>query len=284
MDGALGLPVLVSRVLAGLAAEVDDGGGGSCSLPVWSNVVRVVGDGTSERDLAVDARISRRLAVSAVTGAARRGWVTAAKAAGGRQVGLTPAGRAPKPDEGLPGHGQDWRPVRRAGGGTDTVSWVPLTALLSQCLVAFAIDYEGRPAWPLASTTLVVRHLGVAPMPLADAPADHGITGNGKSLLERHGIAVVEADPSSPRRSSSASRHWARRSAATTTGSSARWRRGGGIGSRPRSSTGSAGRWRRRRGRRTRRGPTTSSPRSTSASGPATGRGGRRRAGRRRSS
>lgn len=200
MDGALGLPVLVSRVLAGLAAEVDDGGGGSCSLPVWSNVVRVVGDGTSERDLAVDARISRRLAVSAVTGAARRGWVTAAKAAGGRQVGLTPAGRAPKPDEGLPGHGQDWRPVRRAGGGTDTVSWVPLTALLSQCLVAFAIDYEGRPAWPLASTTLVVRHLGVAPMPLADAPADHGITGNGKSLLERHGIAVVEADPSSPRR------------------------------------------------------------------------------------
>jgi 2-C-methyl-D-erythritol 4-phosphate cytidylyltransferase len=45
--------------------------------------------------------------------------------------------------------------------------------------------------WPLASTTLVVQHLRPEPVPLDHVPGDHGVAGNGKSLLERHGIAVV---------------------------------------------------------------------------------------------
>ncbi len=104
---------------------------------------------------------------------------------------------APRPTDGLPAHGQDWRPVRRGDG--DSTSGVPLTALLSQCLVAFSIDYESAPAWPLASTALVVRHLRSDPRPLADAPAGHGITGHGTSLLERHGVVVVIPDPHRPR-------------------------------------------------------------------------------------
>src|SRR5262249_30049856 len=74
------------------------------------------------------------------------------------------------------------------------------TALLSQALVAFAIDYEARSMWPLASTTLVVRHLTAEPEPLKDVPGDHGITGNGKSLLERHRVALVTRDRADPRR------------------------------------------------------------------------------------
>ena len=44
------------------------------------------------------------------------------------------------------GHGNDWKPVERAEG--DTVSTLPLTALLSQALMAFTIDYEDRFPWP----------------------------------------------------------------------------------------------------------------------------------------
>src|SRR5205823_2236705 len=62
-----------------------------------------------------------------------------------------------RPQLGLPPHGQDWRPVLRADG--DTVSGVPVTGLLSQALLAFAIHYEARPAWALASTALIVCHL-----------------------------------------------------------------------------------------------------------------------------
>jgi DNA-binding MarR family transcriptional regulator len=254
---ALALPVLLSRVLGGCTAELEstDDAGDVSSIAVWSNVLRGVGDGRSERDLATETRISTRLAVAAVTGAARRGWVEAAPGKRVRDVNLTDAGRrscevwserlaahderwagsplrtslealvaqlplelphfpatygtadpsavggsfvAPRPGDGIPGHGQDWRPVLRGEG--DTVSAVPLTGLLSQALVAFSIDYEARPMWPLASTTLVVRHLTAKPMPLADAPADHGITGNGKSLLERHNIAVVTKDPDNAKR------------------------------------------------------------------------------------
>jgi hypothetical protein len=40
----------------------------------------------------------------------------------------------------MPAHGKDWRPVRR--DGPDTAAGLPLSALLSQALVAFAVDYE----------------------------------------------------------------------------------------------------------------------------------------------
>jgi hypothetical protein len=258
MTQPLALPVLLSRVLGGVTVELQqplEPGVRMASLAVWSNVLRCVRDGGSERDLPAEARISKRLAVSAVTGAARRGWLTSTPGARGRDLRLTEPGRvstevwqvrlrafdeqwsdaplrrwletlvgqlplelpyfpasygtadpsaiggsfvAARPDLDLPAHGQDWRPVYRRDG--DTVSMVPLTGLLSQALVAFAVDYEARPAWPLASTTLVVCHLRPEPMPLAEVPGEHGIAGNGKSLLERHGVAVVTGDPENPSR------------------------------------------------------------------------------------
>ena len=253
----LALPVLVSRVLGALTAELErETGDGVAPLAVWSNVLRCIDGGITEPELAPRARISKRLAISAVTSGARHGWLTATgDKRGKRDVALTSAGETshaawtarlydldeqwsgsalrtaleglvsqlpfelawypatyggadpsvvggsfvrPKPGSDEPAHGVDWRPVRRADG--DTVSDVPLTALLSQTLDALAIDYEARPAWPLSSTTLVVRHLRPTPSPLADVPGDHGITGQGKSLLERHGIATVTADPDQPRR------------------------------------------------------------------------------------
>ena len=250
MAGSLGLPVLLSRVLGGITNDLEQAekrAGNGASLAVWSNVLRGVGDGCSERDLALTTRISKRLAVAAVTGCARVGWVTAVPGSKGRHVTLTDAGRAddvawrkrlaaldkktkgtdlrgaleelvgqfslehpwfpssygaadpsavggsfvrPKPGEEGPAHGVDWKPVRRGAG--DTVSSVPLTGLLSQALMQFTIDYEARPMWPLSSTTLVVQHLPVEPTSLADVPGDHGITGDGKSLLERHGVATAD--------------------------------------------------------------------------------------------
>ncbi|MEA3078043.1 MAG: hypothetical protein QOF60_2951 [Actinomycetota bacterium] len=252
------LPVLLSRVLGELTAEVESAAGvgpGMPSLAVWSNVVRCVADGRAdgigERALPAAARISRRLATAAVTGSTRREWITAEAEAGSkaRHLRLTDAGRAAadvrparlgvldaewkdRPLRGLleglvsqfelelpqfpasygtadpsaiggpytPGgkHGVDWKPVPRREG--DTVSSLPLTALLSQALVAFTMDYERAFPWPLASTANVLVHLASEPRPLADVPGDHGIAGNGKSLLERHLIATVTADPANPKR------------------------------------------------------------------------------------
>jgi hypothetical protein len=255
MTGGLGLPVLLSRALGARTRSLEQGDDRLRvpSLAVWSNVVRPIADGAGcERDLATGARISKRLAVAAVSGAARRGWIEAGPTPGrgaGRSVELSARGRAAdelwrarlagpaaadralrevlaplvarlplelpwypasygtadpsvvggsfvagRPHDGVPAHGQDWKPVARAMPGAVDVSAgpdVPVTALLSQALLAFGIDYEASPMWPLASTELVVRHLRPTPVPLEDVPGEHGITGNGKSLLERHGVAQV---------------------------------------------------------------------------------------------
>jgi hypothetical protein len=255
MGNRRALPVLLSRVIGGITRELEGGGDGVSSLAVHSNVLRCVGEGTSSRKLAADARTSTRLAIAAVTGADRRGWITAGPGRRDQEVALTAAGQASvetwdarlqafdatvtaadlrevaapmvsrlplelpwypasygtadpsvtggafvrgSSDGDVPPHGQDWKPVHRADG--DTVSGIPITALLSQLLVAFAIAYEARPMWPLSSTTLVVCHLRDEPMPLDEVPGKHGITGNGKSLLERHGVCVVAPDPANPRR------------------------------------------------------------------------------------
>ena len=96
MTEKLGLPVLLSRVLGGVTGELQqtlEPARGMASLAVWSNVLRCVRDGGSERDLPADARISKRLAVAAVTGATRRGWLSAALGARGRDLRLTDRGR-----------------------------------------------------------------------------------------------------------------------------------------------------------------------------------------------
>jgi len=98
----------------------------------------------------------------------------------------------------LPAHGKDWKPVMR--GETDMVSDLSITALLSQALMAFTIDYEDKFPWPLANTATILCHVGTEPRPLADLPPDHGITGKGKSLLERHLIVALTADPNDPRK------------------------------------------------------------------------------------
>lgn len=54
--------------------------------------------------------------------------------------------------------GQDWRPVARGEG--DTVSGLPLFALLSQALMAFAIDYEGCGGLSLARSGNTLRAIG----------------------------------------------------------------------------------------------------------------------------
>jgi hypothetical protein len=103
-----------------------------------------------------------------------------------------------KKPEGTLVHANDWRPVPRRDG--DTVSSLPITALLSQALMAFTIDYENQFPWPLANTATVLCQLSAVPIPLADVAGDHGITGNGKSLTERHLIAVVSPDPANTKR------------------------------------------------------------------------------------
>jgi hypothetical protein len=52
---------------------------------------------------------------------------------------------------------QDWKPVLRDEG--DTVTALPLSALLSEALMAFTIDYEGSGGLSLAATANVVRHM-----------------------------------------------------------------------------------------------------------------------------
>ncbi|MCA1841056.1 MAG: MarR family winged helix-turn-helix transcriptional regulator [Actinobacteria bacterium] len=258
----LSLPVLLSRVLGHFATEMQsaDAGHAVPSLAVWSNVLRCVSDvgpdGISESALPSAARLSRRLATAAVTGAARRGWISVSEGDGKkRQVQLAELGLAaaniwptrlaaldaakehirmrmvleglvrqlpfelphfpasygaadpsaiggsfvkPPKKTGIPAHGIDWSPVPRDDG--DTVSSLPLTVLLSQTLMALTTDYESHFPWPLASTATVLCHLGAEPRPLAEVPGEHGIAGNGKSLLERHLIATVSRDPADARR------------------------------------------------------------------------------------
>ena len=100
--------------------------------------------------------------------------------------------------------GQDWRPVPRGAG--DTVSELPLFALLSQALLAFAIDYEGCGGLSLARSgnllkliaddgvEIVLRQARVRGK-VAMLPADGTLAG-----LERHAYAAVDPDPHDTRK------------------------------------------------------------------------------------
>lgn len=85
-------------------------------------------------------------------------------------------------DQSITGHnGQDWRPVRRVGA--DTVAGLGLSALLSQALVAYTMDYEAD-GGSLALNANVLRLLSRARRPLAELPR---VQADGMSALERHG-------------------------------------------------------------------------------------------------
>ena len=94
----------------------------------------------------------------------------------------------------LPAHGQDWAPVLRGDG--DTVSGLTLTALLSQLLVAFMVDYADAGGGALVVAEGLARGFAKRNnVPVNDVPAVLGVNGSGRSGLERHGLVTVRPDP-----------------------------------------------------------------------------------------
>ncbi len=88
----------------------------------------------------------------------------------------------------IPARGQDWAPVLREPGSSSTD--LSLTALLSQALVGFAVEYEAH-LGALSDAVLTLAPLDPEGTPLEEAPWLAGLTGSGKSRLERHGIVKV---------------------------------------------------------------------------------------------
>lgn len=88
----------------------------------------------------------------------------------------------------VPAHGMDWVPVVR--NGAESATGLPLSALLSQALMAFTIDYE-EARFPMAVAAILSRAMASESVPLSSVPGVLGIDGSGKSGLERHGIVQV---------------------------------------------------------------------------------------------
>jgi hypothetical protein len=104
-----------------------------------------------------------------------------------------PAKAGPSP---IPAHGQDWPVVRR--DGMASMSDMPLSALLSQTLVAFSIDYETRSqAWRTGNSMSVAAMLGL--LVPDGAPADLiPKTRAWTQGLEASGFVTVERDAMRP--------------------------------------------------------------------------------------
>ena len=90
----------------------------------------------------------------------------------------------------IPAHGQDWPVVIREPGSA--VGDLPLPSLLSQVLAAFAIDYERERLGSLSVVSNFLRFVGDEGISLERAQALGGVSGNGKTLHERHLDVVVE--------------------------------------------------------------------------------------------
>lgn len=95
----------------------------------------------------------------------------------------------------IPAHGQDWPVVIREPGSV--AADLPLPALLSQILAAFAIDYERERLGHLQTVSNFLRFVGDEGVTLERAERLGGVSGNGKTLHERHLDVVVE--PGRPR-------------------------------------------------------------------------------------
>lgn len=86
------------------------------------------------------------------------------------------------------GNGADWKPVHRAGN--ETVSCLPLSALVSQAWVAFAMQYEDLSPVALSLSTSVIRQIPLEGRPLREIGKSPGV-----SALIRHGF-VCASGPS----------------------------------------------------------------------------------------
>lgn len=97
---------------------------------------------------------------------------------------------------GVGGHGVDWKPVRRAPDGD--VAGLPLHALLSQALVAFALDYEeGGDGWLTRRGTYLVaagvlRHVADEGTPVDIPPFRPALPHWARYMVPRHGLGDVE--------------------------------------------------------------------------------------------
>jgi DNA-binding MarR family transcriptional regulator len=81
----------------------------------------------------------------------------------------------------------------RPGGGGQLVPGLPLSALLSRVLVAFAVEFERETATSLAISASILRVLGDGWTPVRDLPALAGVSREAVSMatgfLARHGRA-----------------------------------------------------------------------------------------------
>ncbi len=82
------------------------------------------------------------------------------------------------------GNGQDWKAVPRERG--NTVSHLPLSALLSEALVAFAMKYEGKSPVALSLSAAVIKGIPPEGRPVYGLGYSAGM-----SALIRHGFARV---------------------------------------------------------------------------------------------
>ncbi len=85
------------------------------------------------------------------------------------------------------GNGTDWKAVPREGG--DTVSNLPLWALLSQALVAFATDYEKESPVALSLSTGVIKGIPVQGLSMHELDDRVGV-----ATLIRHGFLRVSGN------------------------------------------------------------------------------------------
>lgn len=79
------------------------------------------------------------------------------------------------------GNGVDWKPVYRVG--SNTASDLPLSALISQAWVAFAMQYEELSPVALSLSTAVIRQVAAEGRPLRELGRSPGV-----SALIRHGF------------------------------------------------------------------------------------------------
>lgn len=82
------------------------------------------------------------------------------------------------------GNGEDWSPARRSG--SSAVAGLPFFALLSQAIVAFAIEYENISPVALSLSTDVIRRIPADGRSVRELANPIGV-----SALERHGYLPV---------------------------------------------------------------------------------------------